>query len=113
MNPHRQHSRRPDRRLLRFLGAHLALGVGAAAVFMAALLGFDVAGFRTLIIASGAPVLAGAMLFIVLSITWGSAAMGTAVFLLPKDEPDATGRGRRSRVSRAMRPLPAPAKVRK
>jgi hypothetical protein len=99
--------RRRSPELLRFLGRHLAIGAGAAVVFVAALIGGDIAGFRTLMIASGAPVLAGIMLIAVLVITWGSTAMGIAVFLLPRDDPPP----KRRRPARAPHAALAPATV--
>ncbi|MEL6370172.1 MAG: hypothetical protein AAFR03_05565 [Pseudomonadota bacterium] len=82
--------------LLRYLAWNLLLGAGAAVAFVVALIAFDLGGFRSLIVASGTPVLATVMLLVALVITWGSAAMGTAIFLLPKDDEEEGGSRRQS-----------------
>ena len=75
-----------DWRLTRFLLSHLALGAVSGWIFVGALFYFNVGGLGDLIADPVSGPLAAVMLLIVVTITWGSAAMGTAVFLLPRDE---------------------------
>lgn len=80
-----------DRRLFRLLGANLALGAAAGWAFVAAILYFDIGGIGGLVARSSDRVLAVGILLAVMTITWGSAAMGTAVFLLPSSEDEDKG----------------------
>ncbi len=73
-------------RLLRFLAVNLAFGAGAACVAVGAIFLFDVGGIGSLAAAAGSRWLAAIILSIAMTITWGSVAMGTAVFLLPKEK---------------------------
>ena len=80
-------SHRPsDRRLLRFLAENAAIGVMAAATVTYLIVKFDAFGIGTLAERSSSGWLAIGLLFAGFSVTFGSLAMGTAIFLLPKDE---------------------------
>jgi hypothetical protein len=68
-----------------FLLGHCILGIAAGGAVLAGLLIYDIAGIGRLILASESPALAIAMLLGGLSITFGSAAMGFAVFLVPRE----------------------------
>lgn len=94
-----------DQRLLRCLAANLAIGVAAALIFVAGVFLLDIASLRTLSANSPDGLLAVIALTILTIITFGSAAMGTGIFLLPKD--DAPRRPTRG----GLRPLIAPAPV--
>lgn len=101
----RIHRRKPiDRRLIRFLGVNLAIGALSGWAFVAALLYLDIGGFGALVQSSADRLLATAILIVVITITWGSAAMGTAVFLLPKSEKPDDG-GAPAPASRAAAPI--------
>lgn len=104
-----------DWRLARFLGANLLLGAAAGWAFVAAILYFDIGGIGGLVARSGDRVLAVGILLAVMTITWGSAAMGTAVFLLPFSEADHDSgkRRRRLRASMLTKPALAPARIRR
>ncbi len=65
--------------LLRFLAIHLAIGVAAGWVVLAAFLYFDIANLRTLIVGSPDGVLALVLLAAFFALTFGSAGMGVAV----------------------------------
>lgn len=83
----------PDWRLVRFLLRNMAIGVVSGWIFIAALVHYDVGGLGGLLAGAQSRVLATVMLLIVMTITWGSAAMGTAIFLLPRDEDQGDGAG--------------------
>ena len=110
--------RRRPQRLLRFLAVNMAIGVAAGGALTAARLFGGVTDFGDLARRDPAGLIAALLLFCGLSITWGSAAMGTAVFLLPKDKADdadgggcaAPGRMEPSMTPAAMRPAAIPAR---
>lgn len=77
--------------LLRFLAVNCAIGVAAGWTFLAMLIWQDVAGLRRLIASSSAPEIPAIMLIVMFAITFGAAAMGTAVLMLPKDDEDEGG----------------------
>lgn len=105
-----------DWRLTRFLLTHLALGAVSGWIFVAALFYFNVGGLGDLLADPVSGLLAAIMLVIVVTITWGSAAMGTAIFLIPRDEEDEdenNGRGKRATArAPAFQLQPAPARRR-
>ena len=68
--------------LLRLLAGNLAIGAGAAALMLGGLLALNPAHLRELIFADEDAVPALALLLFGLLITFGSAAMGTAVMTL-------------------------------
>lgn len=65
--------------LLRFLAMHLAIGVVAGWVVLAAFLYFDIANLRTLMTGSPDGMLALTLLAAFFALTFGSAGMGVAV----------------------------------
>lgn len=77
--PHRPIVRAP---LLRLLAINLAAGAGLAALLLGGLLALDPHGLRGLILADREPATAIALLLFGLFITFGSAAMGTAIMAL-------------------------------
>jgi hypothetical protein len=77
---------RHDFRLIRFLAHHAANGVMAALVVVYLIVKLDLFGLGTLVETSRHGGLALLMLFAGLAATFASLAMGTAIFLLPKDE---------------------------
>ncbi len=77
--------KRFDTRLLLFLGRNCLLGILVGWSVLAGLLYFDVAGFGTVLFGAAERWLALAMAAAGFAVTFGSLAMGTAVFLLPKD----------------------------
>ncbi len=103
-------TRPTDRRLLRLLFVNAVIGILAGWVMLAAILCFNVAGLRELIAGSPSGLLAAIMLAVVFAFTFGSASMGTAVFLLPKeDTPGAGGGRRRTAPPRVLQPALAAA----
>ncbi len=66
-------------RFLRFLGGHLAVGVGAAAALVALLLAFDMFALRSMLTNQEQGWLGILLLFAGLSVTFGSVAMGIGV----------------------------------
>ncbi len=73
-------------KLLKFLGLHAMLGVIIGIALGAALLYADVAGLGTLLLHSDMPVLASALYFSGFAVTFGNAAMGSAIMLMPLEE---------------------------
>ena len=94
-------------KLLRLLALNLAIGTGAAWIFVGAIFLFDIGGVGSLAAAAGARWLAAIILAIVLTITWGSVSMGMAIFLLPKDEDDDSENGGRLIPASALVPVTA------
>jgi len=94
-----------------YLLGHCLIGVIVAACFLAGLLILDVNGFGTLVLGSATPILAVAITFFGLVVTFGSVAMGAAIFLPPgaDQSPDQEG-GRRQlmpiRIAKGRRPEP-------
>ncbi len=78
--------RREDTRLIRFLVHHAVTGVMVAIVLVYAIVKFDLFGLGTLVETSRHGTIALLLLVVGLAATFGSLAMGTAIFLLPKDE---------------------------
>jgi hypothetical protein len=70
---------------VRFLVHHCVVGLGAAVLFFALLVGFDLFKLRTLLVESGHGWIGGALLLFGLMITFGSVAMGVAVMSLGKE----------------------------
>ena len=77
---------RGDTRLLRYLGENAALGAFIALAATYLIIKFDAFGLATLATRAQHGWLALALLFCGLAVTFASLAMGTAIFLLPKDE---------------------------
>lgn len=77
---------RGDTRLLRFLAEQAALGVvlGSCATWL--IVRLDAFGLATLAEAAPNGWLAIGLLFVGLALTFASLAMGTGIFLLPRDE---------------------------
>jgi hypothetical protein len=77
-------SRKPIIRapLLRLLAVNLAAGAGLAVLLLGGLLALDPHGLRGLILADRSPATAIGLLLFGLFITFGSAAMGTAIMAL-------------------------------
>lgn len=76
-------------KLLRFLAVHCAIGILVGWSLLAALIATDVGGLRGLIGNSSNPFVPLVLLAAGFGITFGSAAMGSAVMMLPynDDEP--------------------------
>ncbi len=77
--------RRFDTRLLLFLGRNCVLGILVGWSVLAGLLYFDVAGFGTVLFSAADRWLALGMAAAGFAVTFGSLAMGTAIFLLPRE----------------------------
>ena len=73
-------------KLLKFLAIHCAIGVTAGLAFLAILIVTDTAGLGTLIWGSANPYLALLLLAVGMAVTFGSAAMGGAVMMMPYNE---------------------------
>ena len=71
-----------DRSALHFVARHLAMGLGAGALFGLAILASDLAGLRSLAFASESPWLVIALLFFGLFITFGSVSLAANLMLL-------------------------------
>jgi hypothetical protein len=79
--------------LLRLLAINLAAGLGVAALIVGGLLALDPGGLRHLVFDDRAPGVALALLVMSFFITFGSAAMGTAIMALGRRDDDQPPRG--------------------
>ncbi|MGF1561090.1 MAG: hypothetical protein ACFB3T_02795 [Geminicoccaceae bacterium] len=80
---------RSEQTMLWFLARHCAAGVLLGLVLVGAILALDVAHLGTLVFSGSHTIVALALLIAGFGVTFGSLAMGTAIFLLPYDDPDA------------------------
>lgn len=74
-----------DTRLLRFLARHALVGILVGWTFLGALLWFDVGRLAELWLASEHRLLPLLLAMAGFAVTFGSLAMGTAIFLLPRE----------------------------
>lgn len=72
-------------RLVRFLALHAMFGACLGTIAAGALILANVGGLYDLMAASSALALGSAMLMVSFALTFASAAMGTAVMMLPRD----------------------------
>ncbi|MEO8318504.1 MAG: hypothetical protein ABJA75_14775 [Bradyrhizobium sp.] len=79
--------------LFRLLAINLAAGVAVAALLVGGLLALDPGGLRHLIFADRSPVTALGLLLFGFVVTFGSAAMGTAIMALGQPAADDAPRG--------------------
>ena len=91
--------------LLRLLGVNLAIGICVATLMLGGLLALNPRGLRDLILADRAPAAAFGLLLLGFLITFGSAAMGSAIMTLGHEAPDKPRDGEPQRI-------PAPVRVR-
>lgn len=77
-----------DKSALRFVARHLAMGIGAGALFGTAILASDLAGLRSLAFSSEAPWLVVFLLFFGLFITFGSVSLAANLMLLGRGDGD-------------------------
>lgn len=75
-----------EMQFLRFLLLHLAMGMSVGWAVLAGILWFDVARLGSLLMGSPNVVEATAMLLVVFAVTFGGAAMGSAIMSLGPDE---------------------------
>lgn len=91
--------------LLGLMAAHLAAGIVAGWAALGTLLWLDIGGIRSLIAADHSGWVAVIMMMLVFAITFGSAAMGSAIMDLGRQNP--TGRDPPRGFRRALEPLRA------
>lgn len=77
-----------DKTALRFVLRHLAMGLGAGALFGIAILAADLAGLRSLAMSSDSPWLVIFLLFFGLFITFGSVSLAANLMLLERGDQD-------------------------
>jgi len=99
-----------DRIFIRFLAFHLALGVAIGWAFVALILLMDIGGLRTLMHGSPDRWMALVLLLAFSAITFGSAAMGSAIMALGDDGGARKG-ANGSKPKRATSDTPAAAMV--
>lgn len=73
-------------KLLKLLAINLAIGIVIGLLFLTILIVTDTAGIGTLIWQSSDPFLAILLLGVGLCVTFGSAAMGSAVMMMPYED---------------------------
>jgi len=103
----------PRQPLFRLLASHLALGVVAAVIVVGGLLIADAHGIRTLMARSQEGVLVLAIMFFGFVVTFGSAAMGAAVMMMPSRDGRGGGGSRRTADAPALQRVPVEAVVRR
>lgn len=81
-----------ERSALTFVMRHLAMGLGAGALFGCAILAGDLAGLRRLAFSSESPWLVVALLFFGLFITFGSVSLAANLMLMARGEQDGSAR---------------------
>ena len=74
-----------DRRLLIFLGQNCCLGIAAGWLLLAALIRANVGGLGDLLFGNGVELTGFLLVAAGFAVTFGSLAMGTAIFLLPRE----------------------------
>jgi hypothetical protein len=95
----------PPQPLLRLLAVNLAGGICVAVLMVGGLLALNPGDLRHLIFADDAPGAALGLLLFGFLITFGSAAMGSAIMALGRKAPSNKGGGK-------LQPAPAPARPR-
>ena len=70
--------------MLRFLGAHLIVGVATATLFLLSFVIFDLSNLRTLVQKNDLALVVYPLLFVFFSITFGSTAMGVGIMNIKK-----------------------------
>jgi hypothetical protein len=86
-----------DQPLFRLLAVNLAIGASAALLMVGGLVLIDPFGLRTLILADRSPATALALLLFGFIITFGSAAMGSAIMMLVRSDGGHGGKTRSPR----------------
>jgi hypothetical protein len=89
--------------LIRLLAVNLLGGASVAVLMLAGLLALNPHGLRDLILADHTPGAALALLLFGFLITFGSAAMGTAIMMLGKDRKSASQGGKAQPVEARVR----------
>jgi Na+/phosphate symporter len=74
-----------DRRLLSYLAKNCLMGIAAGWLLLAALIRANVAQLGDLLFGNGLELTGLVLLAAGFAVTFGSLAMGTAIFLLPRD----------------------------
>ncbi|WP_430511820.1 hypothetical protein [Pannonibacter phragmitetus] len=92
----------PENPLLRLLVINVLSGSAVALVVVAGLFAFNAGGLYDLVANASEPAVPVILLAFGFIITLGSAAMGTAVMMLPRDGGEGRGRGRRDQVYRSL-----------
>lgn len=77
--------RGPDRRLLLYLAKNCLLGIVFGWLLLAGLIASNVASLRDLLFGNGVEVTALLLVAAGFAVTFGSLAMGTAIFMLPRE----------------------------
>lgn len=72
--------------LFRFLAVNCIIGIAASWLFLAGFLWLDISGLGSLLLNSPDGAIALALLAVGFSVTFGSASMATAVWLMPYDQ---------------------------
>lgn len=75
----------PDRRLLVYLARNCVAGIVLGWLLLAGLIASNVANLRELLFGNGIELMALVLVVAGFAVTFGSLAMGTAIFMLPRD----------------------------
>ena len=99
-------------KLVRLYITNVAIGFGLSAVFLGALLGFDIAGLRHLILETQMGWLAGLMIFMFSGTIFAGVQFGIAVMSMAERDDTPRG-GLRQHVASVPVPVTAPARKRR
>jgi hypothetical protein len=80
-------------KLFRLLAINLAIGIAAALLMTGGLLALNPYGLRSLILSDPSGITVAALLLFGFVVTFGSAAMGTAIMAIGRDAPPRGGKG--------------------
>jgi hypothetical protein len=95
----------PD--LVRLYIRHCLIGFALAVVFVAALIGFDVAGLRHLVLETQGGLLAGGVMVVLHGLVFAGVQFAIAVMAMAEDRPAPPSLGLRQ-VLTALKPVPVP-----
>jgi hypothetical protein len=96
--------------MVRFLLRHAAIGFGLAAVFVGALIHFDIGSIGTVLAQSGVQGIATGLLVMMVGLTFSSVQMGYAVMMQSDDSPlDPRGGATERLPATSLQPVPVKA----
>ncbi|MCX8999980.1 hypothetical protein NOF55_23015 [Rhizobiaceae bacterium BDR2-2] len=78
-----EEARQDHRDMLRFLAINVLFGMGLGILIAGSLLWFDIGGLWTHVVRSRHPVVSALLLFVPLSLTFGSVVVGSAIMTMP------------------------------
>jgi hypothetical protein len=100
--------------MVRFLLRHAAIGFGLAAIFVGALVYFDIGHIGTVLAQSGLQVVGTGLLIMMVGLTFSSVQMGYAIMMQSHDSPvDPRGGAKERLPAASLQPIPVKASQRR